>query len=167
MALLRADTKTSELHACGKIFACTFGQQGNVHSQHKREGDGKSPLGIYLIRAALIRTDRVDVRPHALPWRALHISDGWSDDVRDPAYNRPVTHPHKFSAEKLWRADSAYDIILVLGHNDSPPVAGMGSAIFFHCRNDKNYTEGCIAIDRAEMMWLLPQLHSGDQLEII
>ena len=39
-----------------------------------------------------------------MPWRWLRPDDGWSDDAADPAYNRPVRHPHPYSAEWLWRA---------------------------------------------------------------
>jgi len=167
MNRLRADTQASLLHAYGQSFAMTYGSNGTVAPQSKSEGDGATPLGLYALRAALIRTDRVAVRPAHLPWRALHVDDGWSDDVRDPAYNRPVTHPHAYSAERLWRDDAAYDIIVILGHNDSPPIAGLGSAIFFHCRNDKNYTQGCIAIARSDMEFLLGHMQIGDGLEII
>ena len=167
MATLIADTQKALLHAFGHSFAMTHGRNGTVVESAKSEGDGATPLGTYPIRAALIRTDRVHIRPMHLPWRAVHESDGWSDDVRDAAYNRPVFHPHGFSAEHLWRDDAAYDIILILGHNDSPPVRGAGSAIFFHCRNEKNYTEGCIAIARTDMEKILPELRAGDLLEII
>ena len=76
------------------------------------------------------------------------------DDPADPAYNRPVRLPHPFSAETLQREDMLYDVVLVLGHNDAPPVPGAGSAIFFHLWNeakpaDQRTTEGCVAIARA------------------
>ena len=101
-----------------------------------------------------------------LPWRWLRPDDGWSDDVRDPAYNRPIRHPHAFSAERLWREDGLYDIIVVLGHNDAPPKPDAGSAIFLHCWRDGAPTEGCVAIARDDLLALLPLLHAGDVLEI-
>jgi L,D-peptidoglycan transpeptidase YkuD (ErfK/YbiS/YcfS/YnhG family) len=105
--------------------------------------------------------------PLSLPWRWTRPEDGWSDDVRDPAYNRPVHLPRAFSAETLQRADQAYDVIVVLGHNDSPPVAGAGSAIFFHIWVDRRATEGCVAIDPLTMRALLPRLRAGMIMEII
>ncbi|MGL4541081.1 MAG: L,D-transpeptidase family protein, partial [Polymorphobacter sp.] len=84
------------------------------------------------------------------------------------AYNRPVSHPHGFSAERLWRDDGAYDVIVVLGHNDGPPRPGAGSAIFLHCsRADWRPTEGCVAIETAALVALLPRLAAGVQLEIV
>ena len=44
----------------------------------------------------------------------------------DPAYNRPVQLPHPHSAERLWRDDHVYDVIIVLGDNDSPPLVPRG-----------------------------------------
>lgn len=101
-----------------------------------------------------------------LPWRWIGQKDGWSDDPLDPSYNRPVTLPHPFSAETLIREDPLYDIIVILGHNDAPPVPGCGSAIFFHIWNASKPTEGCVAIGRKDIGALLPQLELGDIAEI-
>src|SRR3546814_11481608 len=74
----------------------------------------------------------------------MRISD-WSSDVRSS----------DLSAESLQRDDEAYDIIIVLGHNDDPPVPGAGSAIFFHIWVDGRPTEGCVAIAPKEMRRIL------------
>lgn len=152
----------------GRSIACLIGKSGLIPAADKREGDGKSPLGRWPIRCLLLRPDRVAL-PEGLklPWRWIRPDDGWSDGVGDPAYNRPVRHPHGFSAEALWRDDDAYDVIVVLAHNDAPPMPGMGSAIFFHLASEgKSFTEGCIAIPKAEMLALLPRLRPGDAVEI-
>ena len=73
-----------------------------------------------------------------------------------PAYNRLVTLPYPASAEELWREDRLYDVIVVLGYNDDPVVAGKGSAIFFHiARSDYEPTEGCVAISLPDMKQVL------------
>jgi L,D-peptidoglycan transpeptidase YkuD (ErfK/YbiS/YcfS/YnhG family) len=152
----------------GETVAAAFGRSGAVAAAAKREGDGATPLGDWPVRAALLRPDRLAAPVTALPWRWLRTDDGWSDDVVDPAYNRPVNHPHGFSAERLWRDDGAYDVIIVLGHNDAPPVAGHGSAIFWHCSQpDRRPTEGCVAIDRAVLLRWLARLVPGDMLGIV
>ena len=93
--------------------------------------------------------------------------DGWCDDPQDPAYNRHVRLPYPASAERLWRDDGVYDIVVVLGHNDDPPVPGLGSAIFLHlCRPGFPPTEGCIAIERPELEDLLATARPGDAVEI-
>ena len=145
---------------------CLIGRSGAVAAADKREGDGATPLGRWPLRAVLLRPDRVEVPAGLrLPWRWLRPDDGWSDDPADPAYNRPVRHPHPFSAERLWRNDGLYDVIIVLGHNDAPPVPGAGSAIFLHCAEGRP-TEGCVAIDRAALLSQLPRIGPGDALEI-
>lgn len=166
---MRADTNARLLHAFEKVLACEIGKHGARRAAEKCEGDGATPLGTWPVRCVLLRPDRV-VAPHgmALPWRWLRPWDGWSDDPRDPAYNRPVTHPHPFSAEPLWRSDGLYDAIVVLGHNDDPPVPGRGSAIFLHCAaKPPNATLGCLALERHALAGLLPRLRPGDTIEIV
>jgi len=152
---------------------CSIGRGGTCLEADKKEGDGCTPLGIYPLRAVLFNLLRSNVPDNIeLPWRWTHDHDGWSDGIGDTVYNRPVRLPHEYSAEILRRDDPLYDIIVVLGHNDSPPVSGMGSAIFFHLwhhekpKNERT-TEGCVAISRDAMMALLPQLSCNDQMEII
>jgi L,D-peptidoglycan transpeptidase YkuD (ErfK/YbiS/YcfS/YnhG family) len=138
-----------------------------IAAADKREGDGATPMGIWLIRGVLLRPDRVDLPENLiLPWRWIRRDDGWSDGVGDPAYNRPVRHPHGFSAEKLWRDDGLYDVIVVVGHNDTPPAPGAGSAIFLHCWQGGAPTEGCVAVAREDLVALLPGLSASDALEI-
>jgi len=153
--------------AGGLIFPCLIGRNGAVTAEEKREGDGATPLGRWPLRAVLLRPDRVSL-PSSLPlaWRWLRPDDGWSDDPADPSYNRPVRHPHPYSAERLWRDDEAYDIIVVLGHNDAPPRPGLGSAIFLHCTAAYPFTEGCVAIAKADLLAVLPSLRAGDAVAI-
>jgi len=147
---------------------CLIGRSGTIAADAKREGDGATPLGRWPIRCVLLRPDRIALPPDLrLPWRWLRPDDGWSDDPADAAYNRPVRHPYGCSAERLWRDDSAYDVIVILGHNDMPPVPGYGSAIFFHLvAPGATHTEGCIAVNREAMLGLLPVLRPGDAMLI-
>lgn len=169
---IRVDSATLTVTLDGRQVPCTIGRSGACPADAKREGDGCTPLGRWPIRAVLFRPGRA-VPPSglALPWRWTAPGDGWSDDPADPCYNRPVRLPHGFSAETLQRADMLYDVIIVLGHNDAPPVAGAGSAIFFHLWNEakpagERSTEGCVAIARADMDVLLPRLTPGMVVEI-
>ena len=154
------------LHAEGKAIPCAVGRGGLIAAADKREGDGATPLGHWPIRGVLLRPDRVPPLALRLPWRWLHEADGWSDDLADSAYNRAVRHPHPFSAERMWREDGLYDAVVVLGHNDRPPVPGEGSAIFLHCWRDAAPTEGCVAVAREALLALLPRLAPGDALLI-
>jgi len=153
--------------AFGETVVASFGKGGAIAAADKREGDGATPLGIWPIRAALLRPDRLAAPVTRLPWRWLRPGDGWSDGIDDPAYNRPVSLPHPFSAETLWRDDHVYDVIIVLGHNDSPPLAPLGSAIFWHCTPpDRRPTQGCVAVDRAVLARWLAIMAPGDAITI-
>lgn len=165
---MRVDTGTRTLTAFGRTIRCVIGKGGACPADAKREGDGCTPLGRYGLRAALLRPDRVATPETALPWRWLRPGDGWSDDARDPDYNRPVTHPRPFSAEGLWRDDGVYDLIIPIGWNDAPVVTGRGSAIFLHCtRPDFAPTEGCVAIERAALLAILRELTPASAIEIV
>ena len=146
---------------------CALGRGGVLDAALKHEGDGASPLGIWPIRRVLYRPDRGPPPQTALPVQPLEPDDGWCDEPNDPAYNRPVKHPYPASAERLWREDGVYDLIVVLGHNDDPVRPGAGSAIFMHlARPDFTPTEGCVALARAALEALLAQAKPGDAVEI-
>jgi L,D-peptidoglycan transpeptidase YkuD (ErfK/YbiS/YcfS/YnhG family) len=164
---LVASVAAGTISGFGETLPAVFGKGGARPAADKREGDGASPLGVWPVRAALLRPDRVAAPATRLPWRWLRPDDGWSDGTGDPEYNRPVRLPHGFSAERLWRDDHVYDVIIVLGHNDSPPVSPLGSAIFWHlAQPDRRPTEGCVAVERADLLRWLGRLAPGDMLEI-
>jgi len=166
VTILSVDPAARTLTAFGRTIACAIGRSGACPAADKREGDGMTPCGSWPIRTVLLRPDRVSPAGLRLPWRWLDPGDGWSDDPADPTYNRPVRHPHRFSAEHLWRGDGLYDVIVTLGHNDEPPVPGRGSAIFLHMWNEGRPTEGCVVVAKAELLALLPLLEPGDRLDI-
>ena len=146
---------------------CALGPAGVVSADAKREGDGASPAGVWSIREVLYRPDRGPPPATAFRLRAMAQDDGWCDDPADRAYNRPVRLPYPASAEALWREDGVYDILVILGHNDDPPVAGMGSAIFLHlCKPGYPPTQGCVAITREDLEDLLHRAQPGDAIEI-
>ena len=162
------DSRALTLTAFGYTIPCAIGRCGVCDATAKREGDGCTPLGTFALRSALLRPGRAATPSTTLPWRWLRASDGWSDDPADPAYNRPVRHPHGWSAERLWRDDGAYDIIVVIGWNGTPPLPGHGSAIFLHCSQPGNMpTAGCVAVARGDLAALLNKLQPGATITIV
>lgn len=146
---------------------CALGPAGVVAAADKREGDGASPAGVWPIRRALYRPDRGPAPATALPLAAIAEDDGWCDAPEDPAYNRPVRLPYAASAERMWRDDHLYDLVLILGHNDDPPVSGLGSAIFLHlAKPDYAPTHGCVAVARQDLEALLRAAKPGDAVAI-
>lgn len=150
----------------GQSFPVSLGRSG-VRAE-KQEGDGATPAGSFRFRRLFWRPDRLD-RPKTagLPVLPIQPRDGWCDAPADPRYNRPVCLPYPASAECLWRADGLYDLILVIGHNDSPVVPGAGSAVFVHLRRpDLGPTAGCVALERPDFLRLLEGAGPDSRIEI-
>ncbi len=138
----------------GRICKCALGRSGL--RLRKREGDGATPIGLWPMQYVMFRGDRVRRPRTGLPVFTINANDGWCDDPASRQYNRPVDFPFGYGAEHLWREDGLYDIVVVLGHNDDPPVAGRGSAVFFHiAAPGYSATEGCVAVRLRDMYTIL------------
>ena len=144
---------------------CAIGRGGIVAS--KREGDGGTPAGRWRLTEVFWRSDHARRPRSSLPVRAIRPDDGWCDDPADRNYNRRVRHPYPASAERLWRDDGLYDIVVVLDHNRRPRVRGGGSAIFIHvARKDFGGTEGCIALRARDLRLLLASVGRSAHITI-
>ena len=160
-----AEGKTGKLVFGDLRCRCALGRGGAVHDKH--EGDGATPLGCFPLRRVLYRSDRLAAPRSILPVTPLNPEDGWCDDPSDPGYNQPVTLPHKGHCETLWREDTGYDVIVVLGHNDAPAIPGKGSAIFLHlAAADYAPTQGCVAVARDDLLELLAAVGPDTVIEI-
>ncbi len=156
------------LEAAGRRASCALGPAGIVDAAAKREGDGATPAGTWPLRRVLYRADRLDRPMTELEIRSLRPNDGWCDQPDDPAYNCPVVLPYRASAERLWREDAIYDVIVVLGYNDAPVIRAAGSAIFLHvARPGFTPTQGCVAVERDDLLALLALSKPGDALRIV
>lgn len=154
-ALVFADGRLS---FAGRTVRCALGRGGVVAAQEKQEGDGATPAALLPLRRVLFRADRVAAPKTTLPREPVGATDGWCDDAGHPDYNRFVRLPHPARHEELWRRDHVYDLLAVLGWNDSPVQRGRGSAIFLHLARDGYApTEGCVAVDAVDLRWLLAE----------
>jgi L,D-peptidoglycan transpeptidase YkuD (ErfK/YbiS/YcfS/YnhG family) len=135
-------------------FPCSWGR-GGIRLD-KKEGDGATPVGEFPFRRVFYRADRVSKPETILPSKALQPSDGWCDDPNDLKYNQYVQLPYPGRHEVLWRDDSVYDLILVVGHNDDPVIKDKGSAVFIHlCRPAFSPTDGCVALELKDLLRIL------------
>ncbi len=144
---------------------CALGK-GGVRLD-KREGDGATPVGHFALRQLFYRPDRLSAPSCLLSRSAIQPQDGWCDDPAHPDYNRLVRLPHPARCEAMWREDGCYDLVVPLGYNDDPPVPGLGSAIFLHvARPGFSPTEGCVALDRDDLLTLLAALPANVEMAI-
>lgn len=133
---------------------CVLGRSGV--KALKREGDMATPRGRFRLRGVFYNPDRGPRPVTTLALRSLRRTDGWCDSPSDRNYNRLVSLPYRGSAERLWRNDGVYDVVIVLGYNDMPRVRNRGSAIFMHlARPGFPATEGCVALRGADLRRVL------------
>ena len=92
---------------------------------------------------------------------------GWCDDPNSNNYNRLVKLPSFYSAEKLYRKDNIYDLILILNYNMDPIYKNKGSAIFIHVAR-KNYksTAGCVAIKKSHLKNIVAKINKKTVVKI-
>ena len=146
-----------------RTIPCSIGLGGLT--QHKREGDGSTPVGTHRIVGMLYRPDRME-RPAdwAIPIKPFDL---WSDDVCDIDYNMMVRAPHHYSHEILRRSDPMYDLVILTNWNWPYPKKGAGSAIFIHeWRRAHAPTAGCIGLSRANLLWVAKHIRYETQLII-
>jgi L,D-peptidoglycan transpeptidase YkuD (ErfK/YbiS/YcfS/YnhG family) len=128
----------------------------------KREGDGRSPAGIFLL-GPVFGYAKDPPSGCRLPYRTITEQDYFVDDPSAKEYNRWVglsrdTLPTQLwrSAEKMLRSDGLYVLGIVINHNVNPIVKGRGSAIFLHVwRNASTPTVGCTAMAKADLLKLI------------
>ena len=132
----------------GRKMPVSIGRAGIAFKQG--EGDGITPIGTWRVEHWMVRTDRVVVV--GTPILPSHV---WIDEPSDPRYNQLTTGPVDVSCEQMHRDDPLYDIVGVLNFNRDPILTGKGSAIFIHqWRSAEDTTEGCVAFDRSDLIWL-------------
>ncbi|MEM7196990.1 MAG: L,D-transpeptidase family protein [Pseudomonadota bacterium] len=136
-------------------------------AQKIREGDGITPVGVWSVLRVRYRADRIDRPQTTLPTYAIAPDDGWCDDPGHRDYNQLVKLPFSYAHETLWRVDCLYDIVVELGYNTHPIIAGAGSAIFMHVwHHEKTPTQGCVAMACDDLLQFLRTVRLGDCLDI-
>ncbi len=152
----------------GFAAPCALGKNGITTEQAACEGDGATPIGTWMIRQVWYRPDRGTRPLTGLPCRIIKPTDGRCDAPTDPCYNRHVTLPYPASAERLYRRDHLYDIVVELGFNDDPVIPNKGSAIFMHqARPGMTPTVGCVALHPHDLRHLLRLAHPGSAVQIM
>lgn len=162
-----APGRTQGTLRCGNlVLPCALGR-GGITSR-KREGDGATPRGVYRLESGYFRPDRHRRPQTALRLAATQRDGGWCDAADDRNYNCFVRHPYPESAERLWRDDGLYDVVLVIGYNRRPRRRGAGSAIFMHVAKDGYApTEGCIALAYPDLLKVLARISPATSLIVV
>jgi len=149
----------------GYKLKCSIGKSGLNY--HKKEGDLTTPKGTFKLGTLYYRKDKIGKLKCAIKKKIIKKKMGWCDDVNSKKYNREITFPYKYNAEKLYRKDRIYDLFINIKYNFQPTIKGNGSAIFLHIAK-KNYlpTKGCIAIKKSDFLKILPLIKSNTKISI-
>jgi L,D-peptidoglycan transpeptidase YkuD (ErfK/YbiS/YcfS/YnhG family) len=149
----------------GASFPVALGRSGI--KANKREGDGATPRGRFRLVRLWWRADRLPRPATRLHARAIRSDDGWCEDPEDRRYNRPVRLSPASNADRLWRDDHLYDLVIELDHNTRPRVKHLGSAVFVHvARPGFAPTAGCVALKPRDLQRLIVHLGRGREIEI-
>ena len=125
----------------------------------KREGDSRSPAGIFAITALFgdAAPDSTFARAARLPYLCATGDLKCVDDAASAHYNRIVDQTafarlDWLSCEDMLRSDERYAVGAVIAHNCERPVPGSGSCIFLHVWAREGVpTAGCTAMALADM----------------
>ena len=92
---------------------------------------------------------------------------GWCNDSRSKKYNKEIRFPFKYSAEKLYKKERNYDLLINIKYNHNPTIKKKGSAIFLHLTSNKyKPTKGCIAVLKKDFLEMLPQINKKTKILI-
>ncbi|SMO53247.1 L,D-peptidoglycan transpeptidase YkuD, ErfK/YbiS/YcfS/YnhG family [Solitalea koreensis] len=122
----------------------------------KKEGDGKSPAGIFRI-GGLFGYGDLETKMNYLK---LNQTTFCVDDTASSNYNRIVdtatVSKNWNSAEKMRRNDDLYKYGVLVDYNSENVIEGAGSCIFIHIwRGNDQPTLGCTAMTEANILKLI------------
>ena len=161
--------------AAGAPWSVLYGKHGLIWGRgvlgtaepgaHKQERDGRAPAGVFRI-GTIYTYDAALPEGAKFPFHTVGPGDAWIDDVSHPDYNRHVTidpakPPPWFEKQKMRHGDFAYRWLVEVRHNSDPPVAGAGSAIFFHIRRGPaRPSAGCTTMAEGDLVKLMRWLRA-------
>jgi len=146
-------------------FKCCIGKGGL--SINKKEGDKKTPKGIFKIGNLYFRKDRINKPKTSIKCIKINQNMGWCDDVKFPKkYNQLFKIRDNIKHEKLKRKDHKYDLLIPIKYNFNKPKVGLGSCIFLHLTKDYKPTAGCIALKKKDFLIMLKLIRKNTKIRI-
>ena len=148
-----------------KRYKCALGKNGIA--KRKKEGDKKTPAGLFSLGKVYYRKDKIRNLKTSLKKIVIKKKMAWCDDPNNKFYNK-LTFTNDKSKEKLYRKDNLYNIIVVINYNIKPIMKNKGSAIFIHLAR-KNYsgTMGCIGLKKKDLLDILKTVKKRTKIKII
>jgi L,D-peptidoglycan transpeptidase YkuD (ErfK/YbiS/YcfS/YnhG family) len=164
--------------AASPIYPVLFGKNGlawgrGLHPAEPRgpqkvEKDKRAPAGVFAI-GTIYTYDRALPEGADYPFHTITERDAWIDDPTLPEYNRhvvidPANPPPWFASQRMRLNDPPHRWLIEIRHNADPPVAGAGSAIFFHIqRGPGRASAGCTVMPEPTIRRLIGWLRASAQ----
>ena len=147
-------------------FRCSVGKRG--FSTLKKEGDLKTPSGIFDLGNIYYRKDRIEKPISKLKSICIKKNMGWCNDPKSKYYNKliKIKKDLKISYEKLFRKDNKYDLFILIKYNYNKIIKNKGSAIFLHLTKSYTSTKGCIAIKKKDFLILNKLINKKTKIKI-
>ena len=166
LSLMNIKLKNNFVYFKDYKVKCAIGKRGITNK--KVEGDKCTPRGKFRFKYIFYRRDRIKITKSELKLIPIKKNFGWCDDIRSKNYNKFIKFPFKYRAEKLYRKDNIYDIIIVIDYNLKPIKKNKGSAIFIHVAK-RGYcpTLGCVAISKKNLKNVLSLLTKKSSISIV
>lgn len=150
--------------AIGKPIPVVIGKHGLT--SHKREGDLKSPAGIYTLGLAFGFSKQLN-KQSKLNTITIKSTTLCVDDPKSKYYNQIIDakqiKQHDWqSAERMHDYPVHYRVGIVVNYNTNHPQPGVGSCIFLHVKPKTSHaTAGCVAMPEREMISILRWVDPG------
>ena len=137
-----------------KKILCYVGKNGIGNK--KREGDHITPRGLFRMKKVFYRYDKLGEIKSKMPKIRIEKKHTWITDSKNTHYNKFSTRKLRCFDENMYRNDSLYDLVITLDFNINPVRKFKGSAIFIHCsEKDRKFTEGCIAVNKQDLIYIV------------
>ncbi len=172
---------SSAWKAVGEEFPIVVGRNGMEWSAdfrlpkappaRKREGDGKSPAGIFPLTSVFGTEEKAAAI--TVPYTKLDEFTECVDDIKSSHYNTIVDRMKvgNFdwdSSENMLAVGPDYGLGVFVAYNTFPIIRGNGSCIFLHVwKNAETGTAGCTAMERSNLERITNWLRSENNPYLI
>ena len=134
----------------------TVGKKG---INKEKEGDSKTPTGIYSLGSAFGYENDLDTK---YPFLEITYMHNWIDDVNSKYYNQLVNYidgnKKVFDSSEQLITFDVYKYGVFINYN-LENEKGLGSAIFLHIyRSVDSPTGGCVALDEENLKYIIENL---------
>lgn len=148
-------TITADIYLCQKSGSRYVRDSGplkarlgfNGTTTDKREGDGKTPKGVFWMRDGFGTSANPGL---GKAWTKVTRDHVWVEATKAEGYNTMQRKSEGFEGESLYQP-KPYKYAQVIGYNEAR-TPGKGSAIFLHANTESMKTAGCVSMYESSLV---------------